>query len=114
VTRPQSAPGVVQENGDIRFASGVIYSKQHCDDISGSYIRSTDKAHFVVEQIDCDARFTCMNVAEGCDNYSATVSGTKVTRPQSAPGVVQENGDIKFASGVIYSKQHCMIYPYCL
>jgi len=101
----QSAPGVVQENGDIKFASGIIYSKQHCVDISGSYIRSMDKALIAVEQIGCDARFTRMNGTQGRANSSATVSGTQVAPYQSAPGVVQENGDIRFASGVVYSKQ---------
>merc|ERR1711953_1611477 len=107
VTRHQSAPGAVQENGDIKFASGMIYSKQHCNDISGSYIRSVDKAIIAVEQVGCDARFFRMSGTKGPEKRSATVSGTQVTVYQSAPGVVQENGDIRFASGVIYSKQHC-------
>merc|ERR1711953_1173244 len=105
VTRHQSAPGAVQENGDIKFASGVIYSKQHCNDISGSYIRSVDNAIIAVEQVGCDASFIRMSGTKGPEKRSATVSGTKVTVYQSAPGVVQENGDIRFASGVVFSKQ---------
>jgi len=49
-----------------------------------------------------------MNGTQGRANSSATVSGTQVAPYQSAPGVVQENGDIKFVSGVILSKQHCI------
>merc|ERR1719225_1355265 len=54
-----------------------------------------------------------MNVAEGCDNYSATVSGTKVTSPQSAPGVVQENGDFDFLDEDLLSGAG-IVEPECL
>jgi len=107
----QSAPGRVQENADIRFRSGVVYAKIKdgyakikCSDISGSYIPSGDRALFTVKQKGCAAHFKRVNGTVGSRAYSATVSGTKVTRHHSAPGDVQENGDIRFLSGVVYAK----------
>jgi hypothetical protein len=75
-----------------------------CNDISGSYQRSTDQAFFTVEQTGCEASFTRMTGTVGDAGYSATVSGTTVIRYQSAPGHVQQNGDISFASGILYVK----------
>jgi len=103
----QSAPGDIQENGDIKFVSGVVYSKVPCQDISGSYIRSTDQALIRAEQSGCTAAFTRVNGTDGPSEFSAIVEGTRVIRFQSAPGDIQENGDIKFVSGIVYRKVPC-------
>lgn len=107
VMRHQSAPGYVQENGDIQFLSEVVYTKIKCSDISGWYISSADRGLLTVEQTGCDAHFTRVNGKVGRAAFSATVRGTKVIRYQSAPGYAQENGDIKFDSGIVY---HAIAY----
>jgi len=108
VARHQSAPGEVQQNGDIQFSSDIVYTKIiKCSDISGSYTRSRDQAIFTVAQTGCAAQFTRWNGVVGNPAYSVAVIGTKVTRHQSAPGYVQENGDIKFLSEVMYTKIKC-------